>query len=153
VAAWDVEAYLPDDLLVKVDLASMAHALENRSPFLDHRLWEHVAALTPARRFHWRRTKPLLRRYARGRIPDAALRAPKQGFQLPLDAWLRGALRPWADDLLRAPQATGGLYRDGATARLLDAFHAGRADDLAPYRIWSLAVLELWAREFAVAMP
>lgn len=153
VAAWDAGAYLPDDLLVKVDLASMAHALENRSPFLDHRLWEHVAALPPARRFHWRRTKPLLRRYARGRIPDAALRAPKQGFQLPLDAWLRGALRPWADDLLRAPQATGVLYRDGATARLLDAFHQGRADDLAPYRIWSLAVLELWAREFSVRIP
>jgi len=153
VAAWDAAAYLPDDLLVKVDLASMAHALENRSPFLDHRLWEHVASLPPARRFHWRRTKPLLRRYARGRIPEAALRAPKQGFQLPLDAWLRGPLRPWVDGLLRAPEATARLYRPGATAALLDSFHAGRADRLAPYRIWSLAVLELWAREFRVAIP
>ena len=153
VAAWDAEAYLPDDLLVKVDLASMAHALENRSPFLDHRLWEHVAALTPARRFHWRRTKPLLRDYARGRIPDSALRAPKQGFQLPLDAWLRGPLKPWADGLLRAPEVTGPLYREGATALLLEEFHAGRSDSMAPYRIWSLAVLELWAREFQVAMP
>jgi asparagine synthase (glutamine-hydrolysing) len=153
VAAWDAEAYLPDDLLVKVDLASMAHALENRAPLLDHRLWEHVTRLPAARRFHWRRTKPLLRRYARGRIPDSALRAPKRGFQLPLEAWLRGPLREWADDLLRSPEATGALYRDGATGRLLDAFHAGRAGELAPYRIWSLAVLELWAREFHVAMP
>lgn len=153
VAAWDAEAYLPDDLLVKVDLASMAHALENRSPFLDHRLWEHVAALPPAHRFHWRRTKPLLRDFARGRIPEAALRAPKQGFQLPLDVWLRGPLKRWAEGLLLAPEATGALYREGATARLLDNFHAGRADTMAPYRIWSLAVLELWAREFQVAVP
>src|SRR5262249_44918219 len=92
VASWDAESYLPDDLLVKVDLASMAHALENRSPFLDHDLWEHVATLPPSRRFHWRVTKPLLRRYAAGRIPDAARRAPKRGFQLPLEPWLRGAL-------------------------------------------------------------
>ena len=153
VAAWDAESYLPDDLLVKVDVASMAHALENRSPFLDHRVWEHVATLSPKRRFHWRQTKPLLRRYARGRIPDAALKAPKQGFQLPLDTWLRGPLRSWSEDLLRAPAATGALYQDGATARLLDDFHGGRADGLAPYRIWSLAVLELWARTFHVAMP
>jgi asparagine synthase (glutamine-hydrolysing) len=153
VAAWDAEAYLPDDLLVKVDLASMAHALENRSPFLDHRLWEHVASLPPARRFHWRKTKPLLRRYARGRIPEAALQAPKQGFQLPLDAWLRGPLRSWADGLLRAPEATAPLYRPGATAALLDRYHAGAADRLAPYRIWSLAALELWAREFRVSIP
>ena len=153
VAAWDAGAYLPDDLLVKVDVASMAHALENRSPFLDHRLWEHVAALPPARRFHWRRTKPLLRDYARGRIPAAVLRAPKQGFQLPLEAWLRGPLRGWSEALLRDPQATGTLYREGATSRLLDAFHAGSADVMAPHRIWSLAVLELWAREFHVAMP
>ncbi|HSQ60516.1 MAG TPA: asparagine synthase (glutamine-hydrolyzing) [Acidobacteriota bacterium] len=150
VAAWDAEAYLPDDLLVKVDLASMAHALENRSPFLDHRLWEHVAALSPARRFHWRTTKPLLRRFARGRIPDEALAAPKRGFQLPLDAWLRGPLRPWLDELLRRPQATRPLYREGTTARLLDAFHSGSAGPLAPYRLWALATLEIWAREFHV---
>ncbi|HEU4724473.1 MAG TPA: asparagine synthase (glutamine-hydrolyzing) [Candidatus Eisenbacteria bacterium] len=153
VAAWDAGAYLPDDLLVKVDVASMAHALENRSPFLDHRLWEHVALLPPSRRFDWRRTKPLLRDYARGRIPGAALDAPKQGFQLPLDAWLRGPLRGWADALLRDMQATGILFRPGAPSRLLDDFHAGRADVMAPHRIWSLAVLELWAREFHVAMP
>ncbi|HEU4334148.1 MAG TPA: asparagine synthase (glutamine-hydrolyzing) [Candidatus Eisenbacteria bacterium] len=150
VAAWDAEAYLPDDLLVKVDLASMAHALENRSPFLDHELWEHVAALPPARRFHWRATKPLLRRFARGRIPDEALNAPKRGFQLPLDAWLRGALRPWLDDLLRRPEATRPLYREGATERLLDAFHSGSGGPLAPYRLWALATLEIWAREFHV---
>lgn len=153
VAAWDANAYLPDDLLVKVDVASMAHALENRSPLLDHRVWEHIATLPAARRFHWRRTKPLLRDYAGGRIPDAALRAPKRGFDLPLDPWLRGPLRAWSEALLHEPQATGSLYRPGATARLLQAFHAGAADVMAPHRIWSLAVLELWAREFDVEIP
>jgi asparagine synthase (glutamine-hydrolysing) len=153
VAAWDVNVYLPDDLLVKVDLASMAHGLENRSPFLDHRLWEHVAVLPSSRRFHWRRTKPLLRRFARGRIPDAALGAPKTGFQLPLDPWLRGPLRPWVEGLLRVPEATRGLYRDGATSGLLDAFFGGGGGVHAPYVLWALATLELWGREWNVEMP
>lgn len=153
VAAWDAGAYLPDDLLVKVDLASMAHALENRSPLLDHRLWEHVAVLPAAARFHWRRTKPLLRRFARGRVPAAALRARKQGFQLPLDPWLRGPLRPWVEQLLRAPAATRGLYREGATSGMLDAFFAGRAGIHAPYLLWAMATLELWGREWNIAMP
>jgi len=148
--AWDSARYLPDDLLVKVDVASMAFGLENRSPLLDARLFEHVGRLPAARRTDWRTTKPLLRRYADGRIPDEVVHGPKQGFPLPLAAWLRGPLRPWLDGMLLAPQACAPLYRPGATGVLLEEFHSGRGDDLAPLRLWSLAVLEHWARRFQV---
>ncbi|HET9253151.1 MAG TPA: asparagine synthase (glutamine-hydrolyzing) [Candidatus Eisenbacteria bacterium] len=151
--SWDTNAYLPDDLLVKVDLASMAHGLENRSPFLDHRFFERVAPLPPSRRAHPFRTKPILRRLARGRVPDEILRAPKQGFQLPLERWLRGPLAGWLDSLLLDPQATGALYRPGALRSERDRFHSGAADPHAPYRLWGLATLELWAREFHVEIP
>jgi asparagine synthase (glutamine-hydrolysing) len=150
--AWDTSAYLPDDLLTKVDIASMAHGLENRSPFLDHRLFEIVASLPPSRRAHPFRTKPILRRLARGRVPDEVLHAPKQGFQLPLERWLRGPLAGWLDSLLLDPQATKNLYRPGALKAELSRFRSGTSDPHAPYRLWGLATLELWAREFHVQM-
>ena len=151
--AWDGNAYLPDDLLTKVDLASMAHGLENRSPFLDHRLFDVVASLPPSRRTHPLRTKPILRRLAKGRVPDAILAAPKQGFQLPLESWLRGPLATWLGSLLLDPQATRSLYREGALRAELDRFRSGASDPHAPYRLWGLATLELWAREFHVEIP
>ena len=95
-------------------------------------------------------TKPLLRRYARGRVPDEVLDAPKQGFQLPLESWLRGPLKPWLDGLLAPPQATAQLWRAGAIESLLARFHAGTAGELVAYRLWALAALEFWARHFAI---
>jgi len=151
--AWDTGRYLPDDLLVKVDIASMAYAIENRSPLLDHELWGHVARLAPARRTHPLRTKPLLRRYAEGRVDPAVLAAPKQGFQLPLQQWLRGPLRGWLDGLLGPPQATQALFRPRAVESMLADFHAGRGDGLLPYRLWAIAALEHWARTFSVEVP
>ncbi len=143
---WDTGVYLPDDLLLKVDVASMRHALENRSPLLDHRLFEHLARLSPGRRASIIATKPLLRRLVRDRLPAAPLAARKQGFQLPLADWLRGRLRPWLEGLLLAPAATGALYRPGALRAEVERFLAGAADPLAPYRLFGLAALERWAR-------
>ncbi|MGE5179074.1 MAG: asparagine synthase (glutamine-hydrolyzing) [Bacteroidota bacterium] len=151
--AWDTGAYLPGDLLYKADVAPMAHALENRSPFLDHRLFERLAALPPRRRVDPFRTKPILRRLARDWIPRQVLEGSKRGFQLPVESWLRGPLRPWLDGLLLDPQATGTLYRPGALGNEVAAFHEGRSDSLAPYRLWSLATLELWARALHVEIP
>ncbi|HET7225049.1 MAG TPA: asparagine synthase (glutamine-hydrolyzing) [Candidatus Eisenbacteria bacterium] len=152
IFAWDAGVYLPDDLLVKVDVASMLHGIENRSPLLDHALFEHVAALSPARRTHPLATKPLLRRLARGRIPAPLLRAPKRGFQLPLASWLDGPLSGWLDGLLGDPHATRALWREGALEAELERFHARRADSNAPLRLWGIAVLEHWARRFAVSL-
>jgi asparagine synthase (glutamine-hydrolysing) len=150
VFAWDTRVYLPDDLLLKVDTAAMAHALENRSPLLDPQLFERLARLPAARRVHPLRTKPLLRRLARGRVPEAALSAPKQGFQLPIESWLAGPLCPWLDEYVLRAEVTRPLYRDGALARELAAFRDGRGDELAPYRLWAIAALEFWARAFAI---
>jgi asparagine synthase (glutamine-hydrolysing) len=148
--AWDTGVYLPDDLLVKVDVASMAFGLENRSPFLDHRLFEHVAPLRASRRAAAFETKPLLRRLERDRIPREVLTAPKRGFDLPLDAWLRGPLREWAGSLVGDPQGCAGVLRADAVRGAWDAFQSRGTDGLAPYRIWGLAALEFWARHFGV---
>jgi asparagine synthase (glutamine-hydrolysing) len=128
----------------------MAFGLENRSPFLDHLLYEHVAKLPASRRTALHRTKALLKRLARGRIPDSLLAARKQGFGLPLHAWLPGPLAPWLDDLVGNAQAVAPAFREGALRSELDAYRHGRSDPLAPYRLWTLAVLEFWAREFSV---
>jgi asparagine synthase (glutamine-hydrolysing) len=148
--AWDTGVALPDDLLVKVDVASMAHGLENRSPLLDHRLFEHVARIPPARRASPRIGKPLLRRHARGRVDPAVLAARKRGFQLPLERWLAGPLRGWLEALVADDGVTAPLFRPGARRAELDAFFAGRGSDLAPYRLWALAALEFWARRFSI---
>ncbi len=147
---WDTGVYLPDDLLVKVDVASMRYALENRSPLLDHRLFEHLARLVPARRASLVATKPLLRRLVRGRLPAAPLAVRKQGFQLPLADWLRGRLRPWLEALLLDPQASGAWFRPGALRAEVERFTSGAGDDLAAYRLFGLAALERWARAYHV---
>ena len=151
--AWDTARYLPDDLLVKVDVASMQFALENRSPLLDHRLFELLATLPPSRRVGAFQTKPLLKRYGRGRLDPGVLAAGKRGFALPLGDWLRGPLGGWLDGLLAPPRATTALFADGAIAGELAAFRAGRGGDLAALRLWSLATLEFWARTFDVEIP
>jgi len=89
--------YLQEDILVKVDRASMAASLEVRAPFLDPDLMDFLATLKLRRMTR----KYLLRRLMRGRIPDAIIDRPKQGFGVPLDAWFRGALRPLAVDDFR----------------------------------------------------
>jgi asparagine synthase (glutamine-hydrolysing) len=150
--AWDTACYLPDDLLVKVDVASMAFGLENRSPFLDHRLFEHVAPLAASLRASHAETKPLLRRLVRGRIPGEVLRAKKRGFDLPLEAWLRGPLAAWADALVGDPQAISPVLRADAIREEWRAFRAGGAGALAPLRLWGLCALEFWARRFGVAV-
>ena len=89
----DIETYLPDDLLVKMDIATMASSLEARSPLLDHELMEFAASLPANCKVRGRETKVALRGALRGWIPDEVLDAPKRGFRLPLGDWFRGELR------------------------------------------------------------
>jgi asparagine synthase (glutamine-hydrolysing) len=139
----DTETYLPGDLLVKMDIATMAHSLEGRSPFLDHVFMSFAARLPVRDKVHRGQRKIALRRAFRGVLPDDVLDRPKQGFSVPLAAWLRGPLQPLAREVLLDPRVElRGQFRRTAIARLLDDHAAGRADH-AP-ALWLMLVLELW---------
>jgi asparagine synthase (glutamine-hydrolysing) len=145
--ATDLETYLPDTLLVKMDIATMANSLEARSPFLDHVLVEFAARLPARLKVRGFRLKHILRKAAEGLLPPAILTRGKQGFAIPAADWFRGDLRAYATDVLLGPKALSrGYFREGAVRRLLDE-HLRRADDHA-YRLWALLVLELWHRIF-----
>ena len=139
----DIHSNLPDDLLVKVDVATMAHGLEGRSPFLDHELMDFAASIPAAQRMRGLRTKALLKSAMAARLPRALLRRPKRGFGVPLGQWLRHDLKELAHDTLLSQRArTRGLFRPRAVERLLDEHMAGgRAHH---DRIWALLMLELW---------
>ena len=143
----DILTYLPDDLLAKVDIATMAHSLEGRSPLLDHELMEFAASLPPELKLHRGVKKVALREAMRGCVPDAILDAPKRGFQPPLADWLRGDLRELASDLLLDDTARArGFLRVEEVERLLRE-HAAATHDHAQ-GIWTLLVFELWHRRF-----
>ncbi|HEY3355906.1 MAG TPA: asparagine synthase (glutamine-hydrolyzing) [Polyangia bacterium] len=142
----DVNVILPSDLLVKMDMATMAASLEGRSPLLDHVVAEHAAAQPDGHRLHGLTLKALLRDAYAGRLPDAVVRGAKRGFEIPLAAWLRGDLRPLIADTLAAPSARVRDYLDGA---FVDRLLAG---EVLPERNWAtlvylLLILELWLRE------
>jgi asparagine synthase (glutamine-hydrolysing) len=143
----DVQTYLADDLLVKMDIATMASSLEARSPLLDHKLMEFAAALPADLKVRGRQTKVVLRSALRGSIPDEVLDAPKRGFRLPLGDWLRGELREYSRDVLLDERATGRGYFDQSYVRGLLDRHAGRLQDHSQ-GIWTLLMFELWHREF-----
>ena len=144
-AAWaDLHTYLPDDLLVKVDVASMAHSLEARSPLLDHKLMEWAAAIPEDQRFAGEETKSLFKSAMEPHLPRELLYRPKMGFGVPIDVWLRTDMRAFAYDVLLSPRASArGLFEFSSVKAMLDAHCAG--EDHA-YRIWALLMLELWFR-------
>ncbi len=144
--AWEYfGTYLADSVLTKVDRASMAHALEVRAPLLDASV-VHFAMRLPTRlRFRAPRTKRVLRRALRGRVPDEVLRWPKKGFGFPIGRWLRGPLTPWLRETLEHDRvARGGLLNPAWTDRLVAEHTAGRANHRKA--LWSALVLELWRR-------
>jgi asparagine synthase (glutamine-hydrolysing) len=148
----DVQLYLPDDLLVKMDIASMAHSLEVRSPFLDHRVMEFAASLPPRLKLRGLTPKYLVRRLMKGVLPEAILRRKKMGFGVPIDHWFRHELREMAHDVLLGERSrTRGYFRPEVVRRYLDEHGAGRAHH--HFRLWSLLVLELWHRAFLDARP
>ncbi len=143
----DTLIYLPDDLLAKVDIATMASSLEGRSPFLDHELMQFAAALPTRLKIHGREKKVALRGAMRGIVPDEILDAPKRGFQPPVAAWLRTDLRAYAHDILLDPRARErGYFRTEVVESLLAEHVEGTADH--SQGIWTLLVFELWHREF-----
>ena len=143
----DVSLYLPDDLLVKMDIASMAHSLEVRSPFLDHNVVEFAASLSLNLKVRGPVQKYLLRRLMRDAFPKSLIHRRKTGFAVPLDRWFRGELGDMASDLLLdATTQSRGYFRPGAVRRLLAEHAQGSGRHHA--KLWALLSLELWHRMF-----
>jgi asparagine synthase (glutamine-hydrolysing) len=142
----DVRTYLPGDLLLKADIASMAHSLEVRSPLLDHHVLELGVSLPDSLKVEGRRGKVALRRAFADALPPAVAGRGKTGFGVPIARWFREELRTLATDVLLGDTARArGQLRPGVVAQLLDDHVSGRADH--GHRLWCLLMLELWQRE------
>ncbi|MEZ6069886.1 MAG: asparagine synthase (glutamine-hydrolyzing) [Pirellulales bacterium] len=143
----DLETYLPCDLMTKVDVASMAHGLECRQPFLDHRLVEFAAGLPVQAKMPLLRGKRILRRAFHDMLPRSIRRRGKMGFGVPLDHWFRNELRELVSDtLLDARARDRGYFQPDQVERLVREHQTGAFDH--SYRLWALLVLELWHREW-----
>lgn len=148
----DVATYLPDDLLVKVDIATMANSLEARSPLLDQELMEFAARLPDSYKVRGDETKYLLKRVAERLIPREVIYRPKMGFGVPLVDWFRGELAGYVSDVLLDPVSIDrGLFRRDTVERFLRGHREGTADY--SYRIWALLMLELWFRTYIDRSP
>jgi asparagine synthase (glutamine-hydrolysing) len=139
----DTLGYLPDDILVKVDRASMAVSLEARVPLLDYRVVEYAWTLSPDQRLRAGTGKWCLRRLLDRYLPAELVDRPKMGFGLPLGAWLRGPLRDWASSLLDARRiASEGYLNPETVDRIWNVHLTGRRDQ--EHLLWSVLAFEAW---------
>jgi asparagine synthase (glutamine-hydrolysing) len=143
----DIMTYLPNDLLVKVDIATMANSLEARSPFLDHHVMEFAASLPEKFKLRGLTTKYLLKRMLRKLLPAENLDRRKMGFGVPIGHWFRGELQPFLRETLLAEGALKrGLFKPDAVKRLVELHTRGERDH-SP-QLWTLLMLELWFQRF-----
>jgi asparagine synthase (glutamine-hydrolysing) len=134
--------YLPDDLLAKVDRASMAVSLEVRAPLLDHRLVEFSWRLPRALKLHDGVGKWILRQVLYRRVPKALVERPKMGFSVPIDRWLRGPLKQWASDLLAPDElAKTGLLNPHSIIEGWQGLQLGRPAGAA---LWAVIMFQAW---------
>ncbi|MDB5492277.1 MAG: asparagine synthetase [Micavibrio sp.] len=144
---FEMLCYLPEDILTKVDRASMSASLEVRAPFLDHTLVEFLWQLPPAQRAQYQ-PKGLLRKFLSEQIPSLPAEIftrPKQGFEPPLAAWLRGPLKGWADDLLNEPHPWLNMKL------VRQYWHAMTEQNKSMHQfIWPVLMLRAWEREYGV---
>ncbi len=141
----DLLTYLPCDLLTKVDIASMAHSLECRSPFLDHHVVEFAVRLPLRYKMRRLSGKWILKRAFAPFFPPSVRRRPKMGFGVPIDSWFRGPLAQFVRDVLLDPASLSRGYFDRAAIETLVSEHTSGAWDHS-YRLWCLVMLELWHR-------
>ncbi len=145
--AADVAWYLPTDLLTKMDIATMAHSLESRSPFLDWHLMEFAAKLPSDMKVRGRTSKYLLKKAIADIVPPDNMHRPKQGFAVPIGSWFRGELKDYlADHVLSERFHARGLFKPAEVRRIFDD-HQREVRDHA-HHLWVLLMLELWFRAF-----
>jgi len=147
--AVDQNFYLPDDILYKTDRMSMAHSLEVRPPFLDHRIVEFAAGLPSKLKIRGSRQKFVLKELMRGKLPEAVLNRKKTGFDIPTHDWFRGPLRGLLHDTL-TPKAISetGIFDAGGIAALIRD-HMERRINVG-YHLWGLVTLFLWMKRWRV---
>lgn len=148
----DVRGYLPDALLVKVDIATMAVGLEGRSPLLDHTIAEFAASLPPDLKVRNGVKKYLLKKVSGVLLPPEIVGRPKKGFSVPVGEWFRGGLREMLyDTLLSGSALRRGLFRPEAVTRIAKDHIEGKQDNRE--QLWNLLMLELWWRRFVDEAP
>jgi asparagine synthase (glutamine-hydrolysing) len=143
----DTMTYLPNDLLVKVDIASMAVSLEARSPFLDHHVIEFAASLPERLKLRGLTTKYILKKTLAKLLPTENLKRAKMGFGVPVGHWFRGEMQPFLrETLLSEKSARRGLFRPESVRRLVELHTRGERDHT--HQLWTLLMLELWFQRF-----
>jgi asparagine synthase (glutamine-hydrolysing) len=141
--ALDALHYLPGDILAKVDRASMAVSLEARVPLLDTAVVELAWRMPHAWKVHAGTGKWVLREVLARYVPRALFERPKMGFGIPIDAWLRGPLRDWAEDLLAESRLREAGYFDARAVRQVWQAHLGGGQNL-QYQLWGVLCFEAW---------
>jgi asparagine synthase (glutamine-hydrolysing) len=143
----DLDLYLPNDLLVKVDIASMAVGLEARSPMVDHEFVEFIARLPARFKISGITLKAIFKKALKKVLPAQILNRSKMGFGVPLDEWFRGQLSEYLHDNLLSSQALGrGYFERSAVEHLIDAHVGGVSNH--QHQLWTLLMFELWHRVF-----
>ena len=149
---WDQRHYLVDDIMVKVDRATMAHSLEARCPLLDHQVIELAGAQAAARHGDAQTTKRLFRKVIAPWVPADVLTRPKRGFGVPLRRWFKEGMIGWARDILSDPRSRQRGWTQPVEVDALLRQHEQGSRDHAK-RIWALVCLELWARQHVDRQP
>jgi asparagine synthase (glutamine-hydrolysing) len=148
----DQKYYLADDILAKSDRMSMAHSVEVRPVFLDHRIVEFASRLPSRMKLDGSRLKVILKDLMKSKLPPGATTRPKIGFDIPAHEWLRGILRPMLEDALRFGLTEYGDLFNRAAIERLNAQHQRRRINVG-YHLWGLLILFLWMKKWGVRVP
>jgi len=142
----DMVCYLPDDILVKLDRASMGVSLETRMPFLDHHVVEFACKVPLNMKIRNNQGKWLLRQVLYKYIPKEMIERPKMGFAVPIDSWLRGPMRDWAEDLLSSKRLKeGGFFKSEPIRKIWQAHLSGRGNY--QHHLWNVLMFQAWLKD------